>query len=52
MKIQIDDINADGTESIFILGILEKNQRSKIKILSRECNSIIKDSKLSKSELN
>ena len=37
-------------ESLFILIILEKNERNKIKIFSRKCNSIITDGKLSRSE--
>ena len=38
----IDSINAYGAESMFVLTILEKNQRNKIKIFSGKCNSIIK----------
>ena len=37
-------------ESLFILIILEKNERNEIKIFSRKCNSIITDGKLSRSE--
>ena len=37
-------------ESLFILIILEKNERNEIKIFSRKCNSIITDWKLSRSE--
>ena len=36
----VDGLNADGTQSMFILKILEKNKRNKIKILPRKCNSI------------
>ena len=38
----IDGINAYGAESMFVLTILEKNQRNKIKIFPGKCNSIIK----------
>ena len=44
--INIDDINADGLHSMFILTILEKNQRNAIKMFSKKCNSLIKDNKL------
>ena len=37
-------------ESLFILIILEKNERNEIEIFSRKCNSIITDGKLSRSE--
>ena len=37
-------------EFLFILIILEKNERNEIKIFSRKCNSIITDGKLSRSE--
>ena len=43
-------VNADGTVSIFVLTILEKNQRNEIKIFSKKCNSIMKDGKLSRIE--
>ena len=38
----IDGINAYGAESMFVLTILEKNQRNKIKTFSGKCSSIIK----------
>lgn len=34
-------INADGTENMFALTILKKNQRNKNKVSSRKCKSII-----------
>ena len=37
-------------ESMFILTILGKSQRIEIKVFSRKCNIIIKNSKLSRSE--
>ena len=43
-------IDADQAESIFLLTILEKNQRNEIEAFSDKCNSIIKDGKLSRSE--
>ena len=39
-----DNVNTIGAQSMFILLISEKNQRSKTKILPRKCNSLIKDS--------
>ena len=41
-----DGINADGTESMSILTISEKNQRKEIKIFLRKCNSIKNNAKL------
>ena len=44
-----DGVNNDGTQSMFILTILEKkNQRSEIKIFSRKCKVLTKDDKLSR----
>ena len=40
----------DAKESMFLLAISEKNQRSETKIFSRKCNSIINNSKLSRSK--
>ena len=48
----IDGINADGAKSMFILTILEKNQRNKIKIFSRKCNSIKEDDIIKRRQLN
>ena len=48
-----DDDNATdigNDRSMFVLIILKKNQRNKINIFSRKCNSIIKDGKLSTSK--
>ena len=48
-----DNVNVtdDGNDqSMFVLTILEKNKRITIKTLSRKCNSIIKDGRLSRSE--
>ena len=42
----IDNVNADGTQSMFVLTILQKNQRNKTKIFSREQSSLTKDGKL------
>ena len=39
----------DNDQSIFVLTILEK-KRNTIKALSRKCDSLIKDGKLSRSE--
>ena len=38
----VDGINLDRAESIFILTIFKKNERNEIKILLRKCKSIIK----------
>ena len=46
----VDGINADGAESMFILTILDENQRREIKIFSRNCNSISNNGKLSRSK--
>ena len=43
----VNDINSDGAESMFFLTILGKIKETK----SRKFNSIIKDSKLSSSEI-
>ena len=45
----IDGINADGEQSVFILAILEKRQRNETNIFSRKCNSLINNCKLSRS---
>ena len=37
-----DDMNADVMQSMFVLTILEKNQRNEVKIFSRKCKSLIK----------
>ena len=37
-------------QSIFVLIILEKKQRKMSKVFSRKCNSLIKDSKLRRSD--
>ena len=39
----VDVVTADAAQSVFVLTILEKNKRSKTKIISRECSSFIKD---------
>ena len=44
------DDSVVANESMFVLTILEKNQRNEIKIFSRKCNSIIKDGKLSRGD--
>ena len=41
-----DGVNPDGTQSIFVLTILEKNQRNVTKTFLRKHNSIIRDGKL------
>ena len=41
-----DAVNADGTQSMFVLTILEKNQRNETKLFSRKRNSVIKEGKL------
>ena len=43
-----DGQNTDGTQSKFVLTVLEKikEARSKSKILSRKCNCLIKNGKL------
>ena len=46
----IDGINADGEQSVFILAILEKSQRNETNIFSRKCNSLINNCKLSRSK--
>ena len=46
-----DGINADGTQSVFVLTTLETKQRNTIKTLSRKSNSLIKDSALWKSKI-
>ena len=43
----IDGINADGEQSVFILAILEKRQRNETNIFSKKCNSLINNCKLS-----
>ena len=43
-------IDADGTQSMFILTILEKIKGDQIKIFSRKCSSILKDGGLSRNE--
>ena len=45
----IDGINADGEQSVFILAILEKRQRNETNIFSKKCNSLINNCKLSRS---
>ena len=45
-----DGIDADEVQSVIILTILEKNKRTKIKVFSRKCNSIINNGKLSRSK--
>ena len=45
-----EGVNADWIQSMFVSTVLEKNQRNKIKIFSRKCNSIIKDGKLLRNE--
>ena len=45
-----DGVNADGTQSMFILTILEKIKETRLIFFSRKCNSLIKNGKLSKSE--
>ena len=42
--------NANGTQSMFALTILEKHQRNKTKIFSRKCDNFITDSKLWRSK--
>ena len=46
-----DGINADGTQSVFVLTTLETKQRNTIKTLSRKSNSLIKDGALWKSKI-
>ena len=43
----IDGVDADGAQSMFVLTILEKKHRNNVKVLTRKCNSLIKDGKLS-----
>ena len=43
--------DADNDRLIFILMILEKNQRNTTKILSREFNGFLKDGKLFRSKI-
>ena len=51
--INIDDINADGLHSMFILTILEKNQRNAIKMFSKEVQQSYKRQQImKKQELN
>ena len=45
-----DGENADGTQSMFVITILRKNQRDKTKISSRKRDGTIKDGKLSRSK--
>ena len=42
--------DAGNDQSMFVFTILEKYKRNEIKIFSRKFNSIIKDSKLSRSK--
>ena len=44
----IGSINADGVESMFIFKNFRKNQRNKIRMSSKKCNSTIKVDKLSR----
>ena len=44
------DDSVVANESMFVLTILEKNQRNEIKIFSRKCNTIIKDGELSRGD--
>ena len=39
-------VNADGMHFMFILMVLEKNQRHKAKMFPRKHNSLIKDGEL------
>ena len=41
-----DGENVDGTQSMFVLAISEKNQRNTTKILLRKCKSLVKDGRL------
>ena len=43
---QLKTIDGDGIQSMFVLTMLEKNQRGNTKVFSRKCNSLIKDSEL------
>ena len=45
-----DGENADGTQSMFVITILRKNQRDKTKISLRKRDGTIKDGKLSRSK--
>ena len=45
-----DDVNVDGTQSMFVLTILEKIKKKTTKILSRKCNSLMKDCELRRSK--
>ena len=50
IQLKISDDAVVANESMFLLTILEKNQRNKIKMFSTKCNSFTKVGKLSKSE--
>ena len=41
--------NSNNVECMSVLTILQRNQRSEIKLFSRKCRSIVKDKKLSRS---
>ena len=45
-----DGINADGTQYMFAFTILENINETRLNFFSRKCNSLIKDSKLSRSK--
>ena len=46
----VNDINTDLAESMFVLTNLEKKLKKEIKIFSRKCNCIANNDKLSRSK--